>query len=201
MWTIPNLLTALRIVLTPFVAWYLWQGDVETAFWVFFAGALTDLLDGNLARLLNQRSVLGAWLDPIADKLMLLTTTAMLALTGLLPIWLLWVVVIRDVVILLGAEAYRRLTGALDVRPTLSGKLATALEFVLVSFTLADLALYWGLDAWITPMAQVTALAVALSGVRYVWLWGGKTRAYLRAHEAHKVNQAHQTTDQGEPRV
>jgi len=212
MWTIPNLLTASRIVLTPFVAWYLWQGDVETAFWLFFAAAITDLLDGNLARLLNQRSVLGAWLDPIADKLMLLTTLAMLALTGLLPIWLLWTVVIRDAVILLGAEAYRRLTGGLDVRPTLSGKLATALEFVLVSFTLADLALHWGLDHWITPLAQLTAVAVALSGVRYVWLWGDKTRAYLRAHEAHdvekvnegKVNEAkgpsatQQPTDTGE---
>ena len=181
-WTLPNLLTASRIVLTPFVAWRLWLGDVEGAFWLFFAAALTDLFDGNLARLLNQRSVLGAWLDPIADKLMLLTTTSMLALTGLLPMWLLWTVVIRDAVVLAGAEAYRRLTHNLQVRPTLTGKLATALEFILVSFTLADLALHWGLDRWIWPMTQLTAAVVAISGVRYVWLWGGKTRAYLREH-------------------
>ena len=180
MWTLPNLLTAARIVLTPFVAWHLWQGDVEMAFWLFAAAAITDLLDGALARLLNQRSVLGAWLDPIADKLMLLTTLAMLALTDLLPIWLLWTVVIRDGVILAGAEAYRRLTGGLDVRPTLSGKAATAMEFILVSFTLADLALHWGLDATIGPLAQATAVMVAVSGLRYVWLWGGKTRAFLR---------------------
>ncbi|MEW5768870.1 MAG: CDP-alcohol phosphatidyltransferase family protein [Pseudomonadota bacterium] len=181
-WTLPNLLTAARIVLTPCVAWQLWQGDVDGAFWLFVAAALTDLLDGNLARLLNQRSVLGAWLDPIADKLMLLTTTTMLCLTGLLPIWLLWTVAIRDAVILAGAEAYRRLTGGLDVRPTISGKVATAMEFVLVSFTLADLALSWGLDRHIVPMAQATAVVVALSGVRYVWIWGGKTRAFLKAH-------------------
>jgi len=181
-WTIPNLLTALRIVLMPFVAWYLWQGDVERAFWVFVAAAVTDLLDGNLARLLNQRTVLGAWLDPIADKLMLLTTVTMLCLTDLLPMWLLWTVLIRDAVILAGAEGYRRLTGGLDVRPTLSGKVATAMEFILISFTLADLALELGLDAWIYPMAQATAVLVALSGLRYVWLWSGKTRAYLKAH-------------------
>lgn len=181
-WTIPNLLTALRIVLMPFVAWYLWQGDVERAFWVFVAAAVTDLLDGNLARLLNQRTVLGAWLDPIADKLMLLTTTSMLCLTDLLPMWLLWTVLAKDAVILAGAEAYRRLTGGLDVRPTISGKVATAMEFILISFTLSDLALDWGLDGYIYPMAQFTAVLVVLSGVRYVWIWSGKTRAYLKEH-------------------
>ncbi|HNQ05339.1 MAG TPA: CDP-alcohol phosphatidyltransferase family protein [Thiobacillaceae bacterium] len=181
-WTIPNLLTGLRILLMPFVAWYLWQGDVERAFWVFVVAALTDLLDGNLARLLKQRTVLGAWLDPIADKLMLLTTLGMLCLTGLLPLWLLWTVLIRDGVILAGAEGYRRLTGGLDVRPTISGKLATAMEFILISFTLADLALHLGLDAWIPPLAQATAAMVTLSGLRYVWLWSAKTRAYLREH-------------------
>jgi cardiolipin synthase (CMP-forming) len=91
------------------------EHDVEGAFWLFVIAAITDLLDGNLARWLNQRSVLGAWLDPIADKVMLLTTLSMLALTGLLPMWLLYVVVVRDLVILAGAEAYRRLTGKLDV--------------------------------------------------------------------------------------
>jgi cardiolipin synthase (CMP-forming) len=181
-WTLPNLLTAIRLILAPFVAWRLLEYDVEGAFWLFVIAAVTDLLDGNLARLLNQRSVLGAWLDPIADKVMLLTTLSMLCLTELLPLWLLWVVLVRDGVILAGAEAYRRLTGGLDVRPTLSGKLATALEFILVSFTLADLALKLGLDAAILPFTQVTAAAVALSGLRYVWLWSGKTRAYLRQH-------------------
>lgn len=181
-WTIPNFLTATRLVLTPFVAWRLAVHDVQGAFWLFAVAALTDLLDGNLARLLNQRSVLGAWLDPIADKVMLLTTLSMLCLTDLLPMWLLWVVLVRDLVILAGAEGYRRLTGGLDVRPTLSGKLAIALEFLLVSFTLADLALQLGLDHLIEPFVQATAAVVAVSGLRYVWLWGSKTRAYLRSH-------------------
>ncbi len=182
-WTIPNLLTMARLILAPLVAWRLSEYDVDAAFWLFVAAALTDLLDGNLARLLNQRSVLGAWLDPIADKVMLLTTLTMLCLTDLLPMWLLWLVLVRDIVILAGAEAYRRLTGSLDVRPTLSGKLATALEFVLVSYTLADMALDLGLDAGIDPFAQVTAIVVAVSGLRYIWLWTGKTRDYLRKSE------------------
>lgn len=180
MFTLPNLLTASRLVLAPVVAWRLLAHDVEGAFWLFVIAAITDLLDGNLARWLNQRSVLGAWLDPIADKVMLLTTLSMLALTGLLPMWLLVVVVVRDMVILAGAEAYRRLTGKLDVRPTWSGKIATFLEFVLVSWVLADIALALGLDATIEPLSLLTGLAVAGSGLRYVWLWARKTRDFLR---------------------
>ena len=56
------------------------------------------------------------------------------------------------------------------------------MEFILVSFTLADLALHLGLDHWVTPLVKATAIMVALSGLRYVWLWSGKTRAYLKAH-------------------
>jgi len=111
---------------------------------------------------------------------MLLTTLSMLALTGLLPMWLLFVVVVRDVVILAGAEAYRRLAGKLDVRPTWSGKVATFMEFVLVSWVLADIALDLGMDASIEPLALLTGLAVAWSGVRYVWLWTRKTLDFLR---------------------
>ncbi|MDP2787617.1 MAG: CDP-alcohol phosphatidyltransferase family protein [Pseudomonadota bacterium] len=182
MYTLPNLLTLSRLLLAPVVAWRLLAHDVEGAFWLFVLAAITDLLDGTLARWLNQRSVLGAWLDPIADKTMLLTTFAMLALTGLLPMWLLYVILVRDAVILAGAEAYRRLTGRLDVRPTLSGKLATFMEFVLVSLVLADVALDLGLAAQMHTLVLLTAAAAALSGLRYVWIWSRKTRDFLREH-------------------
>jgi len=180
MWTIPNLLTLFRLILVPFVAWRLAVNDVYWAFWLFALAAFTDLLDGYLARRFNQRSVLGAWLDPIADKAMLLTTLSMLIWLELLPIWLLAVVVVRDLVVVGGAAAYRRLTGGLDVQPTLSGKAATAMEFVLISLVLADIGLEWGADWIILPLAALTAFVVALSGLRYVWLWTDKTRAFLR---------------------
>ena len=180
MWTIPNLLTLFRLILVPFVAWRLAVHDVHGAFWLFALAAVTDMLDGYLARRLNQRSVLGAWLDPIADKVMLLTTLTMLTWIELLPIWLLAVVVVRDLIVISGAEAFRRLTGGLDVQPTLSGKAATAMEFVLALLVLADIGLEWGADWIILPLAALTAGVVALSGLRYVWIWTGKTRAFLR---------------------
>ena len=109
------------------------------------AAACLDALDGALLKalseparvaILKQIVQLGrADVGTIAAKVMLLTTLSMLCLTELLPLWLLWVVLVRDGVILAGAEAYRRLTGGLDVRPTLSGKLAIALEFILVSMS------------------------------------------------------------------
>ncbi|NTV94198.1 MAG: CDP-alcohol phosphatidyltransferase family protein [Thiobacillus sp.] len=178
--TIPNLLTASRLVLVPFVVWGLAEGEIELAFWLFAVAALTDLLDGNLARLLNQRSVLGAWLDPIADKAMLLSTLLMLVWLGILPLWLAIVVAARDVVVLLGAAAYRTLTGGLEVTPTIWGKAATAAEFILVSLALADLALDWGVD-FLLHVAGVTGLLVFISGCHYVWVWSAKTRAWRAA--------------------
>lgn len=177
--TLPNLLTGLRLLLVPMVFWRIWVGDMEGAFWVFVAAAITDLLDGNIARLFNQRSVLGAWLDPIADKAMLLSTLIALVWANVLPLWLLLVVGVRDVVVLLGAAAYRLLTGGLEVRPTLSGKVATFVEFTLVSLALAEEALRPGMD-WILPwLAGLAAITVALSGIRYVIIWTDKTRAFL----------------------
>lgn len=180
MLTLPNLLTASRLVLAPLVAWRLALHDVEGAFWLFVVAAVTDLLDGWLARLLDQRSALGALLDPIADKVMLLTTLSFLALTDLLPMWLLWLVLLRDGVILAGALAYRRLTGGLQITPIFSGKLTIAMEFVLVSWVLAEDGLHLGMAWGIQPLLLLTAVVGVFSGLRYVWIWSCKTRAFLR---------------------
>jgi len=178
--TLPNLLTTGRLVLVPFVVLNLAQDDLKMAFWLFAAAALTDLLDGSLARMLDQRSVLGAWLDPIADKAMLLSTLVMLVWIGALPVWLALLVGLRDIVVLLGAAAYRVLTGGLEVAPTWWGKVATAAEFVLVTLVLADLALGWGLG-FIRHLVMATGLLVSLSGLHYVWVWSAKTRAWKAA--------------------
>jgi len=178
--TLPNLLTASRLVLAPFVAWRLALHDVEGAFWLFAVAAVTDLLDGWLARLLNQKSDFGALLDPIADKVMLLTTLSFLALTNLLPMWLLWLVLARDSIILAGALAYRRLTGGLKITPIFTGKLTIALEFVLVSWVLAEDGLSLGVAWGIEPLTLLTAAVGVLSGLRYIVIWSRKTAAHLR---------------------
>ncbi len=180
MLTLPNLLTLARIGLVPFVAWHLLLRDFDMAFWLFVIAALTDLLDGALARLLDQRSAFGAWLDPVADKLMLLTTLFMLAWDGVLPAWLAVLVGVRDAVVVGGALAYRRLTGGLEVAPTRLGKLATMIEFVLVSLALAEAALALGLAGLLPPLVLAAGALAAASGLHYVWVWSDKTCAYLK---------------------
>lgn len=177
--TVPNGLTLLRVLLVPCVAWYLLQRDFEVALWLFGLAALTDLFDGHLARRLNQQSEFGAWLDPIADKLMLLTTLIMLAWDGLLPLWLVVVVAARDAVVVGGALAYRAITGGLRVAPSWLGKLATGMEFVLVSLTLAEAALGLGMTPALLVLIPLTGLLAAFSGLHYVWVWAGKTRRFL----------------------
>jgi cardiolipin synthase len=189
--TLPNVLTGLRLLLVPVVVWHILVADMWGAFWWFVVAAVTDLLDGNLARWLDQKSVLWAWLDPIADKAMLLSTLLALAWAGSLPVWLAVVVVLRDGVVLGGAAAYRVLTGRLEVAPTLSGKAATFAEFTLVSLILADLALGPGLIEWLEPLFVLTAILVVASGLHYVVLWSRKTRDFLRARQVsgpHSLN-------------
>jgi cardiolipin synthase len=178
--TVPNLLTASRLALAPVVVGLLAEGDVKTACWVFAVAGLTDLLDGTIARLFNQRSIFGAWLDPIADKVLLLSTLFALAVTGILPLWLAVIVAIRDLVVLAGAMAYRFLTGGLEVAPTLLGKTATFCEFFLAAFALADAALAWEVGNALPGLVMLTALLVGASGLQYVWLWADRTRRYLR---------------------
>lgn len=188
--TLPNVLTGIRLVLAPVVVWHILAADMRGAFWWLVVAAVTDLLDGNLARWLDQKSVLGAWLDPIADKAMLLSTLLALAWAGSLPIWLAVVVVLRDGVVLGGAAAYRMLTGRLEVAPTLSGKAATFAEFALVSLILADLALGPGLIDWLEDLIVLTAILVVASGLHYVVLWSRKTRDFLRSRvsKPHSLN-------------
>ncbi|MCS6786551.1 MAG: CDP-alcohol phosphatidyltransferase family protein [Thiobacillaceae bacterium] len=181
--TLPNLLTATRLLMAPMVVWLIVQGATAAAFGWFVAAALTDLLDGSLARWLDQKTVLGAWLDPIADKAMLLGTLLALAWAGSVPVWLAVVVLARDAVVLGGAGAFRLLTGRLEVAPTLSGKAATFAEFTLVSLILAELAFAPGLTPWLPPLILLTAFLVVASGLHYVWLWSRKTRDFLRGRQ------------------
>jgi cardiolipin synthase len=153
--TLPNGLTALRLVLAPvFLVLYV-RGDTVRALAAFAAAASTDLLDGLAARVLSQHSRLGAFLDPIADKF--LAACALFALweRGRLPLWLPILVVSRDVAQLLGAAVLRTIHRTIPVAPTRIGKYAT---FMLAATVVLSLA--WELLAW--PIAEVAPYVAAL---------------------------------------
>lgn len=174
MLNIPNLLTLLRIVLVPVLAWLLLQHAYAAALAVFLAAGISDALDGFLARRWNQFTPLGAMLDPIADKLLTLTCVGLLAWQGLLPLWLALALVVRDLVIVAGAAAYHRLAGGLEMEPTRLGKLHTLVVFGLFALVLGNAAAVVATPDQMLPLFGLALLLTAASGLHYIWVWGRK---------------------------
>ncbi len=165
-----NALTALRLVLAPvFLVLYV-GGDRLRALAAFAAAAATDVLDGLVARVLRQQTRLGAFLDPIADKLLAACALVALAATGRLPAWLPVLVVSRDLAQLAGAAVLRTTHHRVPVAPTRIGKYATVSLAVTVVFALAD---EFGADPggelgpFVIVFALIAAECVAISFTQY----------------------------------
>ncbi|MFN3884215.1 MAG: CDP-alcohol phosphatidyltransferase family protein [Rhodocyclaceae bacterium] len=180
--TIPNLITFARLGLLPVLLWMLAVRRFELAFWLLVAASIGDGLDGFLARALDQRSRLGAVLDPIADKLTILGIAWILAAETLLPVWLAVLMSLRDLVIVAGALAYRQYTGTLEMAPSLLSKLNTLLEFLLLVLTIAAQIGWVGMAGWIEPALVIIAFTIVASGAQYVWVWGRKARRHAHRH-------------------
>ena len=139
--TAANQLTILRMLLIPAFVILLFYGYRGWALIVFFAAGLTDLLDGLIARATGQKTTLGAWLDPMADKLLLVTMFVMLTLPDIgsanrLPLWFTVLVISRDVAIVLTAAVINLAVGPRTFRPSIFGKIATATYIVTGVVTL-----------------------------------------------------------------
>jgi cardiolipin synthase (CMP-forming) len=135
--TLANQLTILRMLLIPVFVILLVYDHLGAAFAVFVVAGITDALDGLAARLSGERTAIGAWLDPAADKLLLVTTLIVLTLPGIplanhIPLWLTIVVISRDVVIVAVVAIVNLAIGPRTFRPSIWGKLATATYIVLV---------------------------------------------------------------------
>lgn len=180
---LPNGLTLLRVAAVPVVAWLIAQHAWAAACWLFLAAAVTDALDGFLARWLDQTTALGAALDTVADKALGVVTLVTLTQAGALPLWLTIAILLRDTVIVVGAISYRGLAGHLDIHPTWLGKTHVFAEFALLALVLANLAGVVPVDPWLEELFLVSFAIAVVSGVQYVWLWGHKAqreRAALR---------------------
>ena len=173
---LPNLISVLRLAAVPVVAWLILQRQWEAACWLFLAAALSDGLDGCLARALKQTTPLGAALDTVADKALGVVTLVMLTLEDAIPLWVTLAILARDSVIVLGALSYRGLAGHLEIHPTWLGKTHMFAEFALLALVLGSLAKLLAAGVWLDWLfAGVFAIALA-SGVQYVWIWGAKAR-------------------------
>ena len=175
---VPNAITVVRGLLIPVIGWLLAEERYEGAFWTVVASALSDLVDGPIARRLGAQSRFGAIADPVADKLTMLTVVLGLAWHGLLPPWLALAIVARDIVIVAGAMAYHRFIEPVEMTPTWLSKLNTGLEFVALAAVLADAARLLDMSALLPTAFALVFSTVVASGVQYVWIWG--RRAFSR---------------------
>ena len=178
---LPNALTALRMLLVVPLAWWIRDGDYERALLVAACAGATDALDGLLAKRYGWQSWLGGVLDPIADKLMLLACFLSLGIVGAHPVWLVWLVVGRDVVIVAGAVAYHHLIGRLNAEPTPISKFTTFVQIVYVLAQLLHLSDWFDFPLLTSALMWGAVVVTVLSGVQYVVVWSGKARRELRA--------------------
>jgi cardiolipin synthase len=168
-----NQLTLLRMLLIPAWVILVLYGHLGWALIVFATAGLTDALDGLIARRTGQKSNLGAWLDPAADKLLLVTTFVVLTLPGLglanrLPIWLTVLIIFRDVGIVLTVAIINLAVGPRTFRPSIFGKIATATY--IVTAVLAMFFNYSGYHAVIVDVGIYASLGITLvSGLHYLW--------------------------------
>lgn len=166
---IPNFLSLLRVILVPVFVIFLIQKEYDRALITFAVAGLTDALDGTLARLLKCQTKLGAFLDPIADKLLLITSFASLAYFELIPGWLAVIVISRDFIILLGIAIMTLISIPYEIKPAIVGKITTALQVATIFFVLLYKAFTHDISyVWIKSLLWATALFTILSGLAYI---------------------------------
>jgi cardiolipin synthase len=169
LWTAPNQLTLLRLIFIPFIVMNVAEGDYAWALGLFVAAGVSDALDGLLARLLEQKTVLGRYLDPIADKLLLSTLFLVLSFKSHIP-WKVTILVLsRDVIIIVICTLVYLTMNFRDFRPSIFGKANTVSQVVTIGFVLLD---QLTVQSWVALATQIclwlTFGLTILSGVHYV---------------------------------
>lgn len=168
--TIPNALTFARLIIMPFFVLSMLYQEYQYALILFSVAAITDVLDGFLARLINQKTRLGAFLDPLADKFLLLTSFIIFTFYGWLPAWITLIVISRDAIVIIGWIVLVILTDNKKVEPSLTGKLANAFQAFLIIYILVSL--NFEIDKTLILRQQIGFLVAALtliSGIQYIY--------------------------------
>jgi cardiolipin synthase len=168
---IPNSITVGRILLVPFVIWSITAGRFQVAFWLFVIAGISDGVDGFLAKRLGAQSEFGAYLDPLADKALLMSIYVTLGIAGFLPLWVVIAVVSRDVMILGAVIVSWIVDKPVAIHPLVVSKLNTLAQILLATLVLASNA--FAFDP--TPVLELLLVAVAvltvLSAAFYLAAW------------------------------
>ena len=168
---IPNTVTVGRILLVPFVVWAIIVGKYQLAFWLFVAAGISDAVDGFLAKRLGAQSEFGAYLDPLADKALLMSIYITLGIAALLPLWVVIAVVSRDIMIL-GAIVVSWIVGKpLDIHPLVVSKLNTLAQILLATLVLASNAFLFDASPVLEALLVAVGALTLLSAAAYLSGW------------------------------
>jgi cardiolipin synthase len=168
---IPNTLTLGRILAVPLLVWLIIGHEMLAAFLVFMLAGLSDAADGYLAKRFGWNTELGAYLDPIADKALLVTIYVTLGLAGHLPVWLVIAVVSRDILIVGAVLLAWMMSRPINVKPLLISKVNTCAQILLAGVVLCELGLGLGLGQLVWVLIWVTGTLTIVSAFAYFWAW------------------------------
>lgn len=169
--TIPNLITVARLLCVPALVYAMILGELQLAFGLFLAAGISDAVDGFIARHFNQRSELGTYLDPIADKLLLVSVFVMLTWLDVLPLWFLMLVASRDILIVAAVLLSSLMAQPVKVRPILVSKATTAFQIALALVVLGQLAFDLNLSGVGHTLLILTSVLTVLSAAAYLIDW------------------------------
>ncbi len=181
MYYLPTLLTLLRLILVPVIVWLIVIDAMLAAFIVFLTAGLTDALDGYLARRFGWETQLGAYLDALADKALLISVYAALGFLGHVPPWLVILVISRDVLIIGAVLLTWLLDRDVEIRPTRLSKLNTGVQIALAALVLAEGGLTLGLGTLERLLMWACGLTTALSAGLYMAIWVRRMADYDHA--------------------
>ncbi len=169
MLNLPNTITILRILSIPAFVICLLYGYSLSALLLFVGAGVTDALDGFIARVFNQKTILGSYLDPIADKLLLTAAFIGLAILGIIPSWLTVIVITRDIIILMGILILVLTSHRVEMNPTFISKSTTTFQLVTIicALLMPHMAIVRGLLSF---LIWVTTLLTCASGFHYIYI-------------------------------
>ena len=168
---LPNLISLARLIAVPLIIWLVLKELYLMALIAFTLAGLSDALDGILARLLNAHTTLGAYLDPLADKALLVSMYATLGYKSLIPTWVVISVIFRDVLILGGAFLLFMLDKPFKVKPIVVSKINTFVQVMVILFVLLRSGLAWEIPIVTATMFYLVGASTIISGAAYMLIW------------------------------
>jgi cardiolipin synthase len=168
---IPNFITLLRLGAVPLLVWLVLHERMEAAFWIFVAAGISDGLDGFIAKRYGLVSRLGSYLDPIADKALLVSAFVTLGHAGYIDNWLVILVVFRDVLIVGGIVLFHTLGHPVEMKPIFLSKFNTLIQIVLIGLILGGLGVGVSDFNAVPFLGFLVAVTTVLSGIAYLGRW------------------------------